>query len=539
VRRRKFSVEIPGLVAAGGSSRWRPRFPSGIALLALVAGVIFAGCWLLDAYWLGERSGPALRLGPLRLLLDLDAGTLQNELGALAQIIVAVLGIAITVVSIVVQLAATRYTPRIADMFFRDKTNLAIMGFFVVACLNAVWVTLSVTSNYVPRATIVMTLLMTSASLLLLIPYFAYVFDFLDPGKVIERIGQHVLDAALGRRVGRKATHDVAARQAMSVAAMEHLSDVAVNAVAQKDKIIASHATAALREAVVRYQPHKANLPAEWFAVGARIRSNPDFIAMEPESLRELERQQLWFEWKVMRHLRSVFAESLNHLPEMAHVVAIETRYVGEAALQRGDAAVVAVAVKYFNTYLRGALNSHDVRACYNIFNQYRLLAELLLREGWTDLVLKIAHHFAYYGQVARGAGMGFVTETSAHDLGTLCEHAFELASPAHDTMLGIFLEVDREADSKTDDKALRGVRKAQVKLATYYLVHGADGYAQRISDDMRSESPERLSSIRAEMLRIHAKDFWEVTDRGVNFDYLDDSRREKLDLFFDGLSLR
>ena len=54
--------------------------------------------------------------------------------------VVAVLGIAITVVSIVVQLAATRYTPRIAEMFFCDKKNLAIMGFFVVACLNAVWV---------------------------------------------------------------------------------------------------------------------------------------------------------------------------------------------------------------------------------------------------------------------------------------------------------------------------------------------------------------------------------------------------------------
>jgi hypothetical protein len=508
-------------------------------MLALVAGLIFAGCWLLDAYWLGQRSGPSLRLGPLQLLLDLDAGTLQNELGALAQIIVAVLGIAITVVSIVVQLAATRYTPRIADMFFRDRTNLAIIGFFVVACLNAVWVTLSVSSNYVPRITIVMTVLMTSASLLLLIPYFAYVFDFLDPGKIILRIGQQLVDAAVGRRLGRKVAHDLAARQAMSVAAMEHLSDIAVNAVAQKDKIIASHATAALREAVVHYQPHKAGLPVEWFAVGPRIRSNPDFIAMEPESLRELERQKLWFEWKVLRHLRSVFSESLNHLPEMAHVVAIESRYVGEAALQRDDRAVVAVVVKYFNTYLRGALNGHDVRACYNIFNQYRLLAELLLRQGWSDLALTIAQHFAYYGQVARGAGMGFVTETSAHDLGALCERAFELTSPAHDAMLGIFLEVDREPETKTDEKALRGVRKAQVKLATYYLVHGADAYAQRICDDMRSESPERLNSIRTEMLRIHAKDFWEVTDRGVNFDYLDESRREKLDQFFDGLSLR
>ena len=508
-------------------------------MLALAAGLLFGVCWLLDAYWLGQRTGPALGLGPLRLLIDLDPGTLQNELGALAQIIVAVLGIAITVVSIVVQLAATRYTPRIADMFFRDKTNLAIMGFFVVACLNAVWVTLAVTSSYVPRATILMTLVLASASILLLIPYFAYVFDFLDPGKVIVRIGQHVLDAALGRRVSRKAKHDVDARQAISVAAMEHLSDVAVNAVAQKDKIIASHATAALREAAVRFQPCKAGLPAEWFVVGGRIRSNPDFIAMEPESLRELEHQRLWFEWKVLRHLRSVFSESLNHLPEMAHVVAIETRYIGEAALARDDRAVVAVVVKYFNTYLRGAINSHDVRVCYNILNQYRLLAELLLGQGWSDPALEIARHFAYYGQVARGAGMGFVTETSAHDLAALCERAFELQSRAHNDMLAIFLEVDKEAETTTDEKALRGVRKAQVKLATYYLVHGADGHAQRICDDMRSESPERLASIRAEMLRIHAKDFWEVTDRGVNFDYLDEARREKLDLFFDGLSLR
>jgi|GEM_PF-2909057 hypothetical protein len=35
------------------------------------------------------------------------------------------------------------------------------------------------------------------------------------------------------------------------------------------------------------------------------------------------------------------------------------------------------------------------------------------------------------------------------------------------------------------------------------------------------------------------SKHSWEVTDRSVNFDYLDDSRREKLDRLFDGQSLR
>ena len=43
-------------------------------------------------------------------------------------VVIVLLGIVITVVSIVVQLAATRYTPRIAEMFFRDRTNLAVMA---------------------------------------------------------------------------------------------------------------------------------------------------------------------------------------------------------------------------------------------------------------------------------------------------------------------------------------------------------------------------------------------------------------------------
>ena len=49
----------------------------------------------------------------------------------------------------------------------------------------------------------------------------------------------------------------------------------------------------------------------------------------------------------------------------------------------------------------------------------------------------------------------------------------------------------------------------------------------------MALESPERLRSIREEMLAITAKDFWEVSDRGTNFDYLDDARKEKLREFF------
>ena len=513
--------------------RWRPRFPAGIGILLGLSLVLFAGFWLLDVAFFGRRTPAAEHLSAWRLLVDLDAETLQNALGSLAQVVVAVLGIAITVVSIVVQLAATRYTPRIAEMFFRDKKNLAIMGFFVVACINAVWVSIVVTTGFVPRATVAMTTVVVTASLLLLIPYFAYVFAFLDPEKVIKRIGHQVLDAVLARGVARRDRNDLDVRQASCVAGLEHLSDIAVNTAAQKDKIIATGAVTALREFAVKFLKVKAGLPAEWFVLGARIHGNPDFIALAPDSLRSLESKKVWVEWKVLHQFRSVFSEALDHLPELAHVVAIETRYIAEEALRHGDREVLVLAIRYFNTYLRSALNQRDVRACYNICHQYRLLAEHIMRKGHGDLVLEIGRCLAYYGQTAHKADLGFVTETAAHDLAVLCERAFVHDVACHDSLLGIFLEIDKEAETHAQEQTLRGVRKAQVKLATFYISKGAVAHADRISADMRGEKPERMASIRAELVAVSDREFWEVTDRGVNFDFLEPFRKEKLDEFF------
>src|SRR6516225_724740 len=92
-----------------------------LALLTGFALCVFVAFWLLDYFVIDAvHHGPK---GPAGQLFDYDAETMQNALGTLAQVIAAVLGIAITVVSIVVQLAANRYTSRVTDMFFRDKTN--------------------------------------------------------------------------------------------------------------------------------------------------------------------------------------------------------------------------------------------------------------------------------------------------------------------------------------------------------------------------------------------------------------------------------
>ena len=524
---------VAGAPTISGPPRWRPRFPASIGVLLSVSLVLFFGFWLLDVFFFGRRSPAAANFGAWRLLVEFDPETLQNALGNLAQVVAAVLGIVITVVSIVVQLAATRYTPRIGKMFFRDRKNLAILGFFVVACINAVWVSIVVTGGFVPRLSVAATAVMVTGSLLLLIPYFAYVFAFLDPEKVIDRIGHQVLDAVLGRGSARRDRDHLDVRQAACVGGLEHLSDVAVNTIAQKDKIIATDAVAALREFAVKYLKEKRNLPPEWFVVGARARANPDFIALAPDALRTMERKRVWVEWKVLRHFRSIFGEVAEHLPEMSHVLSIETRYIGEEALKQDDRDVLVLTMRYFNTFLRTAINHHNVRTCYNICHQYRLLAEHMMRRGHGDLLPEIGRCFAYYGQTAHRADLRFVTETAAHDLGVLCERAFERQHHCHDQLLGHFLEVDKVNEGGEEEQALRGVRKAQMRLGTFYLANGGADHADRIAADMRGEKPERLASIRAELLSVTDREFWEVTDRGVNFDFLDQSRKEKLaDLF-------
>src|SRR5262249_9046723 len=117
----------------------------------------------------------------------------------------------------------------------------------------------------------------------------------------------------------------------------------------------------------------------------------------------------------------------------------------------------------------------------------------------------------------------------------TLCERAFATDAPSHEPLLKVLLEVDKEAESQAQEHTLRGVRKAQAKLASFYLVAGDKGvrFARQIFEDMKDERAERLRSICDELLRIESKDFWEVIDRGTNFDYVDDARKAQLKVFF------
>lgn len=476
-----------------------------------------------------DLLGSGTKVGFWASVTSANANEMQNALGNLPEVVVAVLGIAITVVSIILQLSATRYTPRVTEMFFRDRTNLAVLGFFVITSIHCIWAVFAVHSKFFPRVLVGSTVVMMTAVVLVLIPYFTYVFAFLDPERIVERLQQQALAEALGQR----GLGHVGARQARVLISIEQLADVAVNALSNKDRIIGSRSVDALETLLTSYLPHKKELSSAWFAVGEELGRNPDFVVMATDNLATIEEDCTWVEWKALRQYQTIFNESINRMRDIGQLVAINTRYIGECALKVADRPVLHLVIKFFNTYLRATLNAQDVRTAYNVLHQYRQLAEATLRAGWADAVAELAGYFKYYGQTANQRGLSFVTETAANDLGALCEVAHRENFAQQDKLLDTFLDVDKIPETEEEDKALRGVRKAQIKLATYYLEAGAEPLARRIFADMEHERNERLVSIRDEMLAVKDRDFWEVSDRGVNFDYLEAPRREQLARFY------
>ncbi len=513
-----------------------------LAILGIAALIFLASFWLdLLTSALEDQGGEITAGGLLHSVLFQDLDQARNTLGGLGEVMAAVLGLALTVSSIIVQLAATRFTPHITSLFFRARTNLLVLGFFVVCNIYVLWVNFSIGDSYLPRWGVLFSMLLMTGSLLLLFPYFAYVFDFLDPEKIVGRIMDDGLAAATpikGRAAGA-----IEARQWRAIEAVEHLANVGLNALQQKDKGIASDAVDALCEFGVRYGENKAAMRQDWHRIPVWNRQSPDFVSLSAEAIEDLRRRGTWLEWKIMRQFQMLFGEALGQIKDTCYLVAIDTRRLGEAAAHRGDMHALDLSIKFFNTYLRATINASDIRTAYNILHQYRQLGELVLtHEQLADAdhhrsleqrALQIARFMRYYSALAYQRGLTFVTEVIAHDVGTLCAVAFRQGSKIHDQLLEVFLAVDERAETQEQEKTLRGVRRAQVKLATTYLMEDADALAQRIARDMQGEPAERLSSIWNELRCLDTREFWEVNDRGSNFDYLSPEQKLQLPVFF------
>jgi hypothetical protein len=501
-------------VAAHDQERDRAAGVRGFAAL-------FAGALALLAFatWL---EGSAAWRHPLRWLASLDSAAALSVLSGSAPVVAGVLAILITVVAIVVELAANRYTHRITQLFVRDRVTVAVMTLYVLTTVLCVWLAVALSGELgpapvLPRGGFVLAMGLMTACLLLLLPYFAYVFHFLSPHQVIHRIRAESLARVRGSQRGgaREAKRAV-------VEAVEELEDVARSAMQNSDRGIAMAAVEALAELLGDVTRRRAELPPDWFVLDDVIARDADFVSMAAPALEAIAREGTWFEAKILRQCRELFVDAVGNARDVASMIAIHTRRLGEE-FAHPHPPLLEQCQRAFNSYLRATINARDLRTGFYVLHQYRLLAENLLAQGLEPAAIEVASRIRYYGRTASASELPFLLEVAAYDLANLVEACADKRS-ARDALLEVVLAMDHEGAEN-----LLGVRKAQIQLATFFLVRGEEAPARRIAADLAGERRGLLLTARQELEGESSPHYWEINDRAVNFSYLPPDRRAKL----------
>ncbi len=365
-------------------------------------------------------------------------------------------------------------------------------------------------------------MLLMTACLIALLPYFAYVFHFISPQAVIQRIR-----AAALREIERTPADDARGTKRRVIESVEELEDIARSAMRNSDRGIAMAAVEALATLLQEVTRRRAELPEAWFRVDEAVTRDADFVSMAPSALAEVARERSWFEAKILRQYHALFVDAVGgRARDVGSMIAIHTRQLGEVAI--GDhVALVRQCQRAFHSYLRAAINGSDQRSAYYVLHQYRLFGETLLARGEHELAIEVASRFREYGRIASASGLPFLLEVAAYDLAQLVEAAVERPA-VREALLGILLEIDQPGAQN-----LAGVRRAQIQLATFFLARDLADSTQRIVRDLAGERSELLASVREQLEREASPNFWEIEDRGVNFAYLPPERRARLPEFY------
>lgn len=509
---------------------------NSILLATFGAGVVFAADVVLH-HTVFDCNDKACE--PQNFMgLDLDSW--RSVGGYMPEVVFAIVGINLSIVSLILQLSATRYNPFVVELFFRDSVSTFTLHFFVATAIFCLWINFLLgwtTAHFLPRISCVTMMLAVTCCTFLIIPFFKYTFAFISPKTQIDIMVSEALEAGLRVNKSKQYGRGMLQRQTRVLDSMQHLSEYALSAVHQKDAAIAFHCINNMGLVVLEVMRGKKEEQAQ--ELFAKFRETDETLALPAfENVNDNSRSEVysdWLLWMALFEFNSLFAESGTLLADGCQQITNAVLLIGMEGVTHNDLHTVRLVMKFFNTFMRTGVNAGNIKLCCRVLNDYRKLVESIMQSGrMDDEVVQGVQYMTYYAHIAYVKQVYFIAEIVAYDISMICEEAYKIKAPYQDAIVALLLEVDEVPDDKAQLETLRGVRKAQIKLATYYLVEDEMEMASLIRNDMADEPPERLNSIKDELTAVQSATFWELEDRGYNFEYLSPVRKAKLAPFME-----
>lgn len=452
-------------------------------------------------------------------------GSVQFVLNTNAAALTSAMSVLIALVLLTVQLTAQRYSFSVIDIFVQDRVNVLLIGLFIITIVFNLWLGLVLREEYIPGAATLLAMGMMTVCFAMLPPYVRYLFAIIRPDSILDHIQRQFLRSVVPVPEPRT----VEQRRALATRRIAQMGDIARTAVNLSDGAVARHSVWVLYWSIAQYLEQKDRLPPVWYAV-----EEHQFRGRHELVVQEIAETMTWVERRMLDELREVFFATLNKLHDVNNTVALVLRLLGEKAVERNDVGLVSAVAKFFNTFLRAAINQGDVRAGYHVLYQYRLLADTAM-DTQPDLTLEIADRLSYYGDAAASGPLLWMSAAAAYDLRILAESAFsrDAAPQVICAIVGDLLDTVHRGEVK-GSPAMPQLYKMALALGAYFLAHGAVEHARLLTSQLDRVPRPILEHGCTELMAIEDPVFWELTDRVVNFDFVEADVRKHLPALLD-----
>src|SRR5437667_8130455 len=205
------------------------------------------------------------------------------------------------------------------------------------------------------------------------------------------------------------------------------------------------------------------------------------------------------------------------HRKEAVHAIAVATRKIGLAAIDVGDSEVAELSVRFFNTYLRVAINRSAPTFASGIMTEYRRYAIGAL-EWRRDLAVEAAAHLLRYGRHFDEAGMPAIFGAAAEDVADLAIEA-HVRDPQVSFRLAQLL-VRNLLDLIPDARpiGLNGLFKGVAKLTCWAMAAEEKDIAHVLVEGIAAAPPDFVDAALSRMEGLQNGLFWEVNERVISF---------------------
>ena len=419
-----------------------------------------------------------------------------------------------------IQTTSFRYSPRIIGLFTRNPFNAFVLSFALASILYTFLVRSEVKVNYVPMVSVAVAEVLAVINFALLFPYVLYIFEVMRPETLIQGIFRSA------RRSLHQAVKAPDPRRSRSelMTSVAQVTDIAYGSIQLGDMPVAVLGIDSLGQFVAGdYLPVKKTLGAEWFKVG-----HAELPGASDQIITEVNRARTWLTYSVLSSFVDMVGLTQVHRKEAVHAIAVATRKIGLAAIDRGDPEVAELCVRFFNTYLRVAINRSAPIFASGIMNEYRRYAIGAL-EWRRDLSIESASHLLRYGRHFDEAGMPAIFGAAAEDVADLAIEAhvrdpqvgFRLAQLLVRNLLGLI--------PNARPIGLNGLFKAVAKLACWAMASDEKDMTHVLLEGIAAAPPDFVDAALSRMETMQTGLFWEVNERVVSFDWLDLPLREEI----------